>query len=91
MYVIISSPFKYTNEFPWTCSLQEETGRPVASSKEVDCAELVLDVSPKTQRVILKKKVQNTSKGIFERHCPCEHKGKQVGSEILLQTMAYHY
>ncbi|XP_066494000.1 intermembrane lipid transfer protein VPS13D [Tiliqua scincoides] len=36
--------------------LQEETGRPVASSKEVDCAELVLDVSPKTQRVVLKKK-----------------------------------
>ncbi|XP_053136918.1 intermembrane lipid transfer protein VPS13D isoform X2 [Hemicordylus capensis] len=36
--------------------LQEETGRPVASHKEVDCAELVLDVSPKTQRVILKKK-----------------------------------
>ncbi|XP_061458181.1 intermembrane lipid transfer protein VPS13D isoform X3 [Rhineura floridana] len=36
--------------------LQEETGRPVASNKEVDCAELVLDVSLKTQRVILKKK-----------------------------------
>lgn len=36
--------------------LQEGTGRPVASSKAVTCAELVLDVSPKTQRVILKKK-----------------------------------
>ncbi|KAK9392132.1 vacuolar protein sorting-associated protein 13D [Crotalus adamanteus] len=36
--------------------VQEETGRPVATNKEVDCAELVLDVSPKTQRVILKKK-----------------------------------
>ncbi|XP_077787399.1 intermembrane lipid transfer protein VPS13D isoform X3 [Podarcis muralis] len=36
--------------------LQEETGRPVASNKDVDCAELVLDVSLKTQRVILKKK-----------------------------------
>ncbi|XP_077168382.1 intermembrane lipid transfer protein VPS13D isoform X2 [Paroedura picta] len=36
--------------------LQEESGRPVASNKELDCAELVLDVSPKTQRVILKKK-----------------------------------
>ncbi|XP_039079085.1 vacuolar protein sorting-associated protein 13D isoform X4 [Hyaena hyaena] len=36
--------------------LQEGTGRPVASSKATTCAELVLDVSPKTQRVILKKK-----------------------------------
>lgn len=36
--------------------LQEVTGRPVASNKPVTCAELVLDVSPKTQRVILKKK-----------------------------------
>ncbi|XP_044308193.1 vacuolar protein sorting-associated protein 13D isoform X3 [Varanus komodoensis] len=36
--------------------LQEDTGRPVASTKEVDCAELVLDVCLKTQRVILKKK-----------------------------------
>ncbi|XP_064137368.1 intermembrane lipid transfer protein VPS13D isoform X4 [Loxodonta africana] len=36
--------------------LQEGTGRPVASNKTVTCAELVLDVSPKTQRVILKKK-----------------------------------
>ncbi|XP_036316795.1 vacuolar protein sorting-associated protein 13D isoform X8 [Pipistrellus kuhlii] len=36
--------------------LQEGTGRPVASNKAVTCAELVLDVSPKTQRVILKKK-----------------------------------
>ncbi|XP_025027200.1 vacuolar protein sorting-associated protein 13D isoform X1 [Python bivittatus] len=36
--------------------VQEETGRPVAANKEVDSAELVLDVSPKTQRVILKKK-----------------------------------
>ncbi|XP_054856929.1 intermembrane lipid transfer protein VPS13D isoform X2 [Eublepharis macularius] len=36
--------------------LQEESGRPVTSNKDVDCAELVLDVSPKTQRVILKKK-----------------------------------
>uniref|UniRef100_A0A452R6M0 UBA domain-containing protein n=1 Tax=Ursus americanus TaxID=9643 RepID=A0A452R6M0_URSAM len=36
--------------------LQEGTGRPVASSKTTACAELVLDVSPKTQRVILKKK-----------------------------------
>ncbi|XP_042334804.1 vacuolar protein sorting-associated protein 13D isoform X2 [Sceloporus undulatus] len=36
--------------------LQEESGRPVASNKEVECAELVLDVSLKTQRVILKKK-----------------------------------
>uniref|UniRef100_A0A8C5KJ01 Vacuolar protein sorting 13D n=1 Tax=Jaculus jaculus TaxID=51337 RepID=A0A8C5KJ01_JACJA len=35
--------------------LQEGTGRPVAN-KAVTCAELVLDVSPKTQRVILKKK-----------------------------------
>lgn len=39
-------------------SLQEVTGRPVASNKPVTCAELVLDVSPKTQRVILKKKVR---------------------------------
>ncbi|KAJ7306493.1 hypothetical protein JRQ81_009848 [Phrynocephalus forsythii] len=36
--------------------LQAESGRPVTSSKGVDCAELVLDVSLKTQRVILKKK-----------------------------------
>ncbi|KAG8142171.1 hypothetical protein E2320_006129 [Naja naja] len=36
--------------------VQEETGRPVATYKDLDCAELVLDVSPKTQRVILKKK-----------------------------------
>uniref|UniRef100_A0A8C6W485 Vacuolar protein sorting 13D n=1 Tax=Nannospalax galili TaxID=1026970 RepID=A0A8C6W485_NANGA len=36
--------------------LQEGKGRPVASHKAVTCAELVLDVSPKTQRVILKKK-----------------------------------
>uniref|UniRef100_A0A803TT66 UBA domain-containing protein n=1 Tax=Anolis carolinensis TaxID=28377 RepID=A0A803TT66_ANOCA len=36
--------------------LQEESGRPVASNKEVERAELVLDVSLKTQRVILKKK-----------------------------------
>ncbi|DAA21309.1 TPA: vacuolar protein sorting 13 homolog D [Bos taurus] len=36
--------------------LQEGTGRPVTSNKAVTCAELVLDVSPKTQRVILKKK-----------------------------------
>uniref|UniRef100_A0A8D0BUC4 Vacuolar protein sorting 13 homolog D n=1 Tax=Salvator merianae TaxID=96440 RepID=A0A8D0BUC4_SALMN len=36
--------------------LQEEAGRPVASNKEIECAELVLDVSQKTQRVILKKK-----------------------------------
>lgn len=39
-------------------SLQEGTGRPVASNKAITCAELVLDVSPKTQRVILKKKVR---------------------------------
>uniref|UniRef100_A0A4X1W7A4 Vacuolar protein sorting 13 homolog D n=1 Tax=Sus scrofa TaxID=9823 RepID=A0A4X1W7A4_PIG len=36
--------------------LQEGTGRPVSSNKAITCAELVLDVSPKTQRVILKKK-----------------------------------
>ncbi|XP_074831975.1 intermembrane lipid transfer protein VPS13D isoform X2 [Carettochelys insculpta] len=36
--------------------LQEGTGRPVASNKDVTYAELVLDVSPKTHRVILKKK-----------------------------------
>lgn len=42
-------------------SLQEGTGRPVASSKATTCAELVLDVSPKTQRVILKKKVRALS------------------------------
>ncbi|ELW68630.1 Vacuolar protein sorting-associated protein 13D [Tupaia chinensis] len=36
--------------------LQEGTGRPVASNKAITRAELVLDVSPKTQRVILKKK-----------------------------------
>ncbi|XP_043341232.1 vacuolar protein sorting-associated protein 13D isoform X3 [Cervus canadensis] len=36
--------------------LQEGTGRPVTSNKAITCAELVLDVSPKTQRVILKKK-----------------------------------
>lgn len=39
-------------------SLQKGTGRPVASNKAITCAELVLDVSPKTQRVILKKKVR---------------------------------
>lgn len=39
-------------------SLQEGTGRPVASNKAITGAELVLDVSPKTQRVILKKKVR---------------------------------
>lgn len=39
-------------------SLQEGKGRPVTSHKAVTCAELVLDVSPKTQRVILKKKVK---------------------------------
>lgn len=40
-------------------SLQEGTGRPVTSNKAITCArELVLDVSPKTQRVILKKKVR---------------------------------
>ena len=39
-------------------SLQEGTGRPVASNRAITCAELVLDVSPKTQRVILKKKVR---------------------------------
>lgn len=42
-------------------SLQEGTGRPGASSKTTACAELVLDVSPKTQRVILKKKVREPS------------------------------
>ncbi|XP_007491817.2 intermembrane lipid transfer protein VPS13D isoform X1 [Monodelphis domestica] len=36
--------------------LQEGTVRPVTSNKDVTCGELVLDVSPKTQRVILKKK-----------------------------------
>ncbi|XP_006885807.1 PREDICTED: vacuolar protein sorting-associated protein 13D [Elephantulus edwardii] len=36
--------------------LQAGTGRPVAANKAITCAELVLDVSPKTQRVILKKK-----------------------------------
>ncbi|KAJ7401442.1 hypothetical protein BTVI_95875 [Pitangus sulphuratus] len=36
--------------------LQEPSGRPVASNKDVANAELVLDVSPKTQRVVLKKK-----------------------------------
>ncbi|XP_069893508.1 intermembrane lipid transfer protein VPS13D isoform X2 [Dipodomys merriami] len=36
--------------------LQEGKRRPVASNKAITCAELVLDVSPKTQRVILKKK-----------------------------------
>lgn len=45
----------------WNSSLQEGTGRPVASSKATTCAELVLDVSPKTQRVILKKKVRPLS------------------------------
>uniref|UniRef100_A0A8C0KBQ6 Vacuolar protein sorting 13 homolog D n=1 Tax=Canis lupus dingo TaxID=286419 RepID=A0A8C0KBQ6_CANLU len=40
--------------------LQEGTGRPVASNKATTCAELVLDVSPKTQRVILKKKVRKS-------------------------------
>ncbi|XP_046280637.1 intermembrane lipid transfer protein VPS13D isoform X2 [Marmota monax] len=36
--------------------LQEGTGRPGCANKAITCAELVLDVSPKTQRVILKKK-----------------------------------
>ncbi|XP_013911016.1 PREDICTED: vacuolar protein sorting-associated protein 13D-like, partial [Thamnophis sirtalis] len=36
--------------------VQEESGRPVAANKDLACAELVLDVSPKTQRVVLKKK-----------------------------------
>ncbi|XP_006866437.1 PREDICTED: vacuolar protein sorting-associated protein 13D isoform X2 [Chrysochloris asiatica] len=36
--------------------LQEAAGRPVPSHKAITCSELVLDVSPKTQRVILKKK-----------------------------------
>ncbi|XP_064381693.1 intermembrane lipid transfer protein VPS13D isoform X1 [Dromaius novaehollandiae] len=36
--------------------LQETTVRPVASSKDAAYAELVLDVSLKTQRVVLKKK-----------------------------------
>ncbi|XP_067166990.1 intermembrane lipid transfer protein VPS13D isoform X1 [Apteryx mantelli] len=36
--------------------LQETTVRPVASNKDAAYAELVLDVSPKTQRVVLKKK-----------------------------------
>ncbi|XP_071432103.1 intermembrane lipid transfer protein VPS13D isoform X4 [Pithys albifrons albifrons] len=36
--------------------LQEPSARPVASNKHVANAELVLDVSPKTQRVVLKKK-----------------------------------
>lgn len=45
-------------------SLQEGTGRPVASNKAVTCAELVLDVSPKTQRVILKKKVRRLRTGV---------------------------
>lgn len=31
---------------------------PVTSNKAITCAELALDVSPKTQRVILKKKVR---------------------------------
>ncbi|XP_073937430.1 intermembrane lipid transfer protein VPS13D isoform X6 [Castor canadensis] len=44
------------NSFHINMSLQEGTGRPVASNKAITCAELVLDVSPKTQRVILKKK-----------------------------------
>ncbi|XP_069096842.1 intermembrane lipid transfer protein VPS13D isoform X1 [Pleurodeles waltl] len=35
---------------------EEETGRPVAPHKDGSRAELVLDVEPKTQRVILKKK-----------------------------------
>ena len=47
----------YYNSF-LNSSLQEGTGRPVASNKAVTCAELVLDVSPRTQRVILKKKVR---------------------------------
>ncbi|XP_065594227.1 intermembrane lipid transfer protein VPS13D isoform X2 [Cyrtonyx montezumae] len=36
--------------------LQETSVRPVAANKDAAYAELVLDVSPKTQRVILKKK-----------------------------------
>ncbi|NWH50828.1 VP13D protein, partial [Fregata magnificens] len=36
--------------------LQEPGVRPVASNKDAAYAELVLDVSPKTQRVVLKKK-----------------------------------
>ncbi|XP_066838355.1 intermembrane lipid transfer protein VPS13D isoform X3 [Anser cygnoides] len=36
--------------------LQEASVRPVASNRDAAYAELVLDVSPKTQRVILKKK-----------------------------------
>uniref|UniRef100_A0A8C2SX67 Vacuolar protein sorting 13 homolog D n=1 Tax=Coturnix japonica TaxID=93934 RepID=A0A8C2SX67_COTJA len=36
--------------------LQETSVRPVASNRDAAYAELVLDVSPKTQRVILKKK-----------------------------------
>ncbi|KAM6240877.1 intermembrane lipid transfer protein VPS13D isoform 4-T4 [Porphyrio hochstetteri] len=36
--------------------LQEQNVRPVASNKDAAYAELVLDVSPKTQRVVLKKK-----------------------------------
>ncbi|NXG45301.1 VP13D protein, partial [Psilopogon haemacephalus] len=35
---------------------QEPSARPVASNKDAAYAELVLDVSPKTQRVVLKKK-----------------------------------
>lgn len=41
----------------WCSSLQETSVRPVASNRDAAYAELVLDVSPKTQRVILKKKV----------------------------------
>ncbi|NXR77120.1 VP13D protein, partial [Pycnonotus jocosus] len=36
--------------------LQESSVRPVPSNKDAANAELVLDVSPKTQRVLLKKK-----------------------------------
>lgn len=43
--------------FSWCSSLQEPSVRPVASNKDAAYAELVLDVSPKTQRVVLKKKV----------------------------------
>jgi len=43
--------------FSWCSSLQETSVRPVASNRDAAYAELVLDVSPKTQRVILKKKV----------------------------------
>lgn len=44
-------------KFSWCSSSQEASVRPVASNRDAAYAELVLDVSPKTQRVILKKKV----------------------------------